>query len=54
MRVARDAIREAKADLRKFNPTAPALVGSIPDIATLMGEIDQFKREVLARKPDIV
>jgi hypothetical protein len=54
MRAAREAIKEAKDDLRKFGPESPALVGSISDIATLVAEIDQFKREVVAGRPDIV
>jgi len=54
VRAARDAVREAKDVLRKFGPEAPALLGSLPDIATLVAEIDQFKREALARKPDLV
>jgi len=54
MRAARDAIREAKDDVRKFGPVSPALVGSVPEIATLVAEIDQIKREVVARRPDIV
>ncbi len=53
VRAARDAVRQAKDDLRKFGPEAPALVTSLADIATLVVEIDQFKREVLARTPDI-
>jgi len=54
VRAAREAVREAKDNLRKFGPEAPALVSSVADIATLVAEIDQFKREVLARRPDIV
>ena len=54
VRAARDAVREAKDNLRKFGPEAPALVGSVADIATLVAEIDQFKREVMARRPNIV
>lgn len=53
MRAARDAVREAKNYLRKFGPEAGAVVGSLPDIATLIAEIDQFKREAVARRPDI-
>ena len=54
VRAAREAIRQAKDDLRKFGPTSPALVSSVPDLAMLVAEIDQFKREVVSRKPDIV
>ena len=53
-RAAREAIKQAKDDLRKWEPTSPALVSSLPDIAMLVAEIDQFKREVIARKPDIL
>ncbi len=54
VRKARDAVREAKNDLRNFGPEAPALVGSMPDLAMLVSEIDQFRREVLSRRPDIL
>ena len=54
VRAARDAIREAKDNLRQFGPASPELVSSVPDLAILVAEIDQFKREVVSRKPDIV
>jgi len=54
VRAAREAVRDAKENLRKFGPEAPALVGSVGDIATLMAEIDQFKQEVVARRPYIL
>jgi outer membrane protein TolC len=54
VRAAREAVRQAKDNLRRFGPEEPALVSSVPDLAMLVAEIDQFKREVLARKPDIM
>jgi len=54
VRAAREAIRVAKEDLRKLGPTSPAMVSSAPDLAMLVSEIDQFKREVISRRPDIL
>jgi hypothetical protein len=53
MRAAFEAVREAKNSLRKFGPEASAVLGSLPEIQTLMAEIEQFKREVVARRPDM-